>query len=497
MRGPRLPLLLALLALAMLGAGIAVAAQPRPGSKFRRAVSGRLGVIATESPAAARVGRAVLERGGNAVDAAAATVFALNVARPQSCGIGGGGFLVYRSARGRVASLDFREAAPAAFTPHVFDHPGLAKDFTGHLTHGVPGTIAGMDAVLRRFGTFSLARAVAPAERLARTGVRVTPALHDAMVENTKRLKLFPYASAQFLVGGHRAYRAGAVLRQPALARTLERVRRQGTRGFYRGLTAASIVQDERRARRLKGDRGVLTLRDLARYRAKWRAPLRGSFRGANLVAMPPPSSGGVAIVEMLNLLEPYDLAGFGPRSADTLHLVAEAQKIAWADRSRYLGDPGFARVPTRTLTAKAYADRRRGDISLARARRYRPGAVERRGASTTHVSVIDRHGNAVAVTCTIEQELGSAVVVPGAGFLMNNEMTDFGDPGTANEPRAFKRPRSSMSPIIAVRGGKPIAVTGGAGGSTIIMGTFWTLLNRLELGQDLAHAVDGPRIDA
>ncbi len=241
-----------------------------------------------------------------------------------------------------------------------------------------------------------------------------------------------------------------------------------------------------------------MTESDLAGYTAKFRTPIVGSFRGDRIIGMGPPSSGGVAIQEMLNLLAPYPLKRWGRGSANTLHVVAEAQKIAFADRAKYLADADFVKVPTKRLTSRSYAAKRRKDISLTKSRVPDPGTFKRNETgATTHISVIDKQGNAVAVTCTIEQELGSTVVAPGTGVLLNNEMTDFGDPGTANQPAAFKRPRSSISPTIAVQGGKPVAVTGAAGGSRIIMGTFWTLLDRIAYGLPLASAVDAPRTDA
>jgi len=483
--------------------GLTTTASGREGSKLKRPATGQLGVIATESPAAARVGRAVLESGGNAVDAAAATVFAIGVARPQSCGIGGGGFMVYRSAQGKTDTLDFRETAPAAFRPRTLKSKGLHTDFTGHLTVGVPGTVAGMQAMLKRYGTTSLAQAVRPAERLARGGVRVTPELAAATKENAKRLKLFPASRRQYLRRG-KPLRAGSRLRQRYMAATLRRIIRSGPRGFYRGVTARRIVADMRRASQLKGDRGIMRLRNLARYEAKWRAPLTGSFRGRQVVAMPPPTSGGIAVLQMLNVLEGFDLKASGQSSANSLHSIIEAEKQAFADRGEYVGDPGFVKVPTKRLISKDYAARRRALISPNRARNYKPGLGPRSSGSagtetgsTTHVSVVDRQGNAVALTCTIEQEVGSAVIAPGTGFLLNNELTDFGDPGTANAARAGKRPRSSMSPTIVVEDGRPVVVTGGAGGSRIIMGVLFTVLNRVEYGLDLPRAVDAERLDA
>ncbi len=441
----------------------------------------------------------MLERGGNAVDAAASTVFAMGVSRPQSCGIGGGGFLVYRSDGGTTASLDFRETAPAAFTPETLQGPGLHETFTGHLTVGVPGVVRGMARALRRFGTISLARAIRPAERMARRGITVTPALSASMAANADRLKLFPAAADEYLVDGQTPYPAGSLLRQPDMAESLELIREDGPRAFYRGRIARLIAAEMRRTRAhpIEGDAAVMRGSDLRAYRAKWRQPLVGSFRGRGIVAMPPPTSGGIAVLEMLNTLEGFDLKGMGQSSADALHVIAESQKLAWQDRNTYVGDPDFVDVPTATLISKEYAGERRALIDMAHAGSFGPGLGPYTGGSTTHISVIDRNGNAVAVTCTIEQEFGSAVVAPGTGFLLNNEMTDFGAPGTANEARAFKRPRSSMSPTIATENGRPIDVTGGAGGSRIIMGTLFSLLNRIEYGLDLAHAVDAERLDA
>jgi len=498
----------ALAATGLLAVAVALTTVPasgKEGSMLRVAATGQAGVIATESPAAARVGRAVLERGGNAVDAAASIVFAVGAARPQSCGIGGGGFMVYRSAQGKTDALDFRETAPAAFRPRTLKSKGLHTDFTGHLTVGAPGTVAGMQAALKRYGSISLAAAIRPAERLARRGVRVTPEVAAATKENAKRLRLFPASRRQYLRGG-KPLRAGSRLRQRHMAATLRRIINRGPRGFYRGTTARRIVADMRRASDRKGDRGILRLRDLARYRAKWRTPLQGSFRGRQIVAMPPPTSGGIAILQMLNVLEGFDLKAGGQSSANSLHPIIEAQKQAFADRGEYVGDPDFVRVPTARLISKSYAGQRRALIRPDRARRsYKPGLGPRGSAgssgvepgSTTHISVIDRRGNAVALTCTIEQEMGSAVVAPGTGFLLNNELTDFGDPGTANAARAGKRPRSSMSPTIVVENDRPVVVTGGAGGSRIIMGVLFTVLNRVEYGLDLARAVDAERLDA
>ena len=491
-------------AAALLGA-LPSGAAARDGSRLRPTVEGRDGIVVSESYAASRAGRAVLEQGGNAIDAAVTTVFALGAARPQSCGIGGGGFMVYRSASGATRSLDFRETAPAAYTPRTLDPPGLHKAFTGHLPVGVPGTLAGMDSALARYGTIDLATALAPAERLARTGVEVPASLSKAMTANAARLKLFP-ASSQFLRAGS-AYAPGDTLRLPELAASLRRIQREGPGALYGGTIGRRIVRDMVRARPQTKDAGLLRLSDLKAYRAIWRTPLEGSYRGRQVVAAPPPSSGGTTILETLNLLEGFDLKALGQDSADVAHLEGEAQRIAWADRNAYVADPGFVGQPTEGLIAKAYANTRRPEIALDRTKAHAAGTFVRApraagedpnpNGSTTHVSVIDRDGNAVAVTCTVEQEFGSAVVAPGTGVLLNNELTDFSAAGTANQPQAGKRPRSSIAPTIVVQGGKPILVTGGAGGSRIIMGVLQTILGRVDFGLGLNQATDAERVDS
>jgi gamma-glutamyltranspeptidase/glutathione hydrolase len=475
--------------------------QEQTGALFRPAKIGERGVIATESPAAARVGRAVLESGGNAIDAAVASVFAVGVARPQSCGIGGGGFLVYRSRTGAARSLDFRETAPAAMRADTLAGPGLHKDFTGHLTVGVPGTVAGMAAALDRYGTLSLREAIAPAERLAREGFRVPATLSAAMADNADRLSLFAEARSTYLQPDGTPYPRGAELRQPGYAASLRRIMRDGPRAFYGGTIARRIVRDMRAARPDTKDLGLLTVKDFTAYRAIWRDPVRGRYRSRTVIGMPPPSSGGIAVQQMLNILRRFDVRGFGNRSANMLHVLAEAQKIAFADRGKYVADPAFATVPTDVLTSPGYAVARARQIDLQRAKTHGPGLGEmpaRPEESTTHVSVVDERGNSVAVTCTIEQEFGSAVVAPGTGFLLNNELTDFGAPGSANEPAPGKRPRSSMSPTIVVEPtGRPSLVIGGAGGARIIMGVLQPIVQSVDFDLPVDIALDAPRIDA
>ncbi|AXV04755.1 Gamma-glutamyltranspeptidase [Euzebya pacifica] len=498
-------LVLAVVLLVGLQPGLAVAAE---GSQYQPVVRGHGGVVATESFAAGQVGRDVLDAGGTAVDAAIATVFALNVARPQSCGIGGGGFAVVHQIDGEVAALDFRETAPAAVTPDTFGGLGLYQAFTGHTTVGVPGTVAGLWALHQRFGTVDWADLVAPAEGLARDGVEVPQSLSEAMAVAAPRLRLFPAAAEQFLVGGLTPYPPGATLVQPDLADTLALTAEDGPPAFYTGPIAERIVADMAdNAGAYPGDDGLMTAEDLAGYEAKFREPLVADYRGNTVLAMPPPTSGGIAVVEMLNILENFDLTAAGQSSADHLHLVAEAQKIAWADRGAYVADSDFVDVPVDLLTSQAYADQRAAEIDLDSAGSYEPADLEgdppadgvdnNPMGNTTHLSVIDAAGNVIALTCTIEQAFGSAVVAPGTGFLLNNELTDFSGAGTANEPGPGKRPRSSISPTIVLRDGRPVMAVGAAGGATIIMGSHQAVVNVLDFGLDIAQAIDAERLDA
>jgi gamma-glutamyltranspeptidase/glutathione hydrolase len=499
----------ALVATTALTGAIAAPAAASEGTRYREPLRGTLGVIATESPAATVIGTAILDAGGNAIDAAIATIFALNVARPQSCGIGGGGFLVYRSADGsEVATLDFREEAPSAFTPTTLQVNGINQGFSGHLVVGVPGTVSGMAMASERYGSMAWAELISPAAALAATGFSVPQSLTEQMGIAAARLRLFPASAAQFLVGGVTPYPPGSTLVQPDLAATLNSLAELGPDAFYTGPIAQQIVDEmEQYAGAYPGDDGVLVAEDLAAYTAVWREPLQGTYRDHEIIAMPPPTSGGVALLEILNLLEGFDLAAAGPASADHIHLVAEAQKMAWADRGAYLADPDFVDVPTALLTSKAYADSRRGEIDLSTAKSYPPGDVGtpagpdgedyNPNGNTTHLSVIDQWGNAVALTCTIEQGFGSGVTVTGAGFLLNNELTDFSGQGTANEPDAGKRPRSSISPTIVVKDGIPVLAVGGAGGATIIMGSVHATINTIDFGMDPGQAVDAERWDS
>jgi gamma-glutamyltranspeptidase/glutathione hydrolase len=500
-----LAVLASLVALSFVPGTVASATQ---GSRYHDGVSGTAGVVATESPAAARAGRAVLARGGNAIDAAVTTVFALGAARPQSCGIGGGGFMVYRSPDGKVRALDFRETAGAAMKADSLSGPGLHKTFTGHLTVGVPGTLAGMASALDRFGTIPLKDALAPAEQLARGGFRVPTSLSGAMARRIKDIALWPATAKQYLKDGA-PYQPGDVLVQPDLAKSLRLIMAEGPRALYGGELARMIVRDMRAPRPETKDPGLLTVKDFAAYKPLWRTPLHTTYRGRDVYAAPPATSGGQTMIEMLNILEGFDLSSYGPSSAQAVTAISEAQKIAWADRGAYLADPAFVPQPIAQLTSKDYAAQRRAEINLGKSSSFAPGvfpapAPVARAAgedfnphgSTTHVDVVDAKGGAVSVTCTIEQEFGSTVIAPGTGFLLNNELTDFSGPGTANEPAPGKRPRSSINPTIVVQDGAPVLVAGAAGGSTIIMGPTLAVIDTVDFGMTLPQAVDAERFD-
>jgi gamma-glutamyltranspeptidase/glutathione hydrolase len=479
---------------------------PRP---FRRGITGvsdsarvDRAVIASSSEPASRAGLEILRRGGNAVDAAVAVGFALAVTLPAAGNLGGGGFMVIQLADGRAAALDFREAAPLAATPGMYlDAAGQVteKSLVGHLAVGVPGSVAGLVAALRRYGKLPLREVIAPAVRLARAGFPVDSALARGLSAAQPLISRFDGGTTFFPRATPLA--PGAVLRQPALGRTLARIAEQGPDAFYRGLVADQIVAEMRRGG------GIITRADLARYRPLWRHPLAGAYRGYRLVTMPLPSSGGIALLEILNILETRPaLAPFGSTAYE--HLLAEAFRRAFVDRNTRLGDPAFVRVPVAELISKAYATRLAATIDPARASPSPAfGAAAPGGTHTTSYSVVDAQGNAVAVTTTLNSSYGSGVYVRAAGFFLNNEMDDFAAaPGHPNqfglvesERNAIapgKRVLSSMTPTIVRDGaGKPLLVLGAAGGPTIITAVAQVIVNVLDHHMPLAEAVGAARI--
>ena len=404
--------------------------------------------------------------------------------------------------------MDFRETAPQRIKADAFQGAGIYRSFTGHKTVGVPGTVAGMAKAAKRFGSMRLSKLVAPAERLARKGVRVTEELSTSMAANAPRLRMFPAAARIYLIEGSAPYSPGSTLVQKGYAHSLRRIARNGPNAFYKGRIAELIAQDmKKNAGAYPGDNGLMRRSDIKAYKAKWRRPLRTRYRGYKVLAVGPPTSGGLLAVEMFNIMKNFRMPRFAPFGANRLHYTAEAQKIAWADRDAYVADPDFVNVPTRMLASKSYGARRSKNIKKGEAKSYKPGkrpglstpppGEDAPGAShTTHVSVVDKHGNAVSVTCTVEFLFGSAVVSPRTGFILNNQLTDFTAPGTANKPEGGKRPRSSTTQLIVSKKGEPVAVLGGAGGPRIPMGVIMTAQNLMDYGFDLAHAIDAERLN-
>ena len=462
------------------------------------------GMVSSQQWIASQVGADVLSSGGNAVDAAIATGFALAVTHPTAGNIGGGGFMVIRFPNGQSTAIDFREKAPLASDPEMWlDENGEYSSGVHHRSHkavGVPGTVAGFDKAHRLYGAAAWADLVQPAIDLAGAGFELSESLAGSIERFAGRSPYEATVSA-FSKGGE-AYQVGETWNQPDLARSLERIRDDRRDGFYQGETASLIAAEMRRGE------GLITLEDLARYQARERNTIQGTYRGYDIISMPPPSSGGVAIVTMLNILEAYDLAGMGHNSAEYIHHLAEAMRRAYRDRAQFLADADFSDVPVQRLTSKEHATWLRRNIDSERASVSHPTDVEivPESPETTHYSVVDADGMAVSVTYTLESGYGSGIVVPGAGFLLNNEMGDFNaGPGLTNESgligttpnlaRPQQRMLSSMSPSIVARDGKLVAVIGSPGGRTIINTTLQLILNLVEFGMDIQEAVAAPRI--
>ncbi|MGD9546355.1 MAG: gamma-glutamyltransferase [Candidatus Krumholzibacteriia bacterium] len=484
---------------------LATMAYPRQASAVESPAAAEHGMVVSAHPAASRAGVGILRQGGNAVDAAIATALALAVCEPYSSGLGGGGFLVcFDAGTGRVSALDARETAPAAAHRDMFVRGGAPVDSLsrdGALSVGVPGLARGLWEAHRAQGRLPWAQLVQPAVVLARGGIPVSQMLAERIAEERHRFN--PAARAVFLPGGG-VPQIGTILVQEDLAATLEAIALDGPDAFYRGPVAAAIA-----AVTAPGGRGI-TLDDLAGYQAVWREPIHGRYRGCDVWSMPPPSSGGVHLVQMLNVLEGFDLEGAGFGSAAAVHPMTEAMKFAFADRSRFLGDPDFVPVPVARLTGPAYADSLR---SLIRPDRAIPAAaidgatlVHPESAHTTHLSVVDADGDAVAATLTINLSFGSGWMAAGTGVMLNDEMDDFvAAPGfanafglvggEANSAAPGKRPLSSMTPTIVLQDGRVKMVTGAPGGSRIITTTLQTIVNVLDHGMDALQAVSAPRI--
>lgn len=462
------------------------------------------GIVTSTSLIASEVGGEVLRQGGNAVDAAIATGLALAVTHPSAGNIGGGGFMVIRFPDGRATAIDFREKAPGAAHPEMF--LGADGEYSSQIHHnshvavGVPGTVAGFALAHQRYGSREWAGLVSPAVALARDGFELSENLAGSLARALNRMERYPASVAAYSKGGT-PYEAGEILRLPDLANSLERIERQGRDGFYRGETARLIAEE------MRANGGLITEEDLAAYEAVEREPVRGSYRGYEVISMPPPSSGGVAMIQMLNILEGYDLGSSGFMTAPTLHLMVEAMRRAYRDRALHLGDADFVEVPVARLTSKEYAESLRAGIHLEQAGVSSPADVQLAAESdeTTHYSVVDASGMAVSVTYTLEAGYGSAIVVTGGGFLLNNEMGDFNArPGLTTEAgligtdpnlaRPGKRMLSSMSPAILARDGRLVAVIGSPGGRTIINTVTQMVHNLVDHGMSIGEAVEAPR---
>lgn len=465
----------------------------------------RHGMVVCQEKLAAQVGAEVLRQGGNAVDGAVATAFALAVTHPAAGNIGGGGFLLYRSHFGEPAAYDFRETAPAQATRTMWLKDGTYDGQRHHLSHlavGVPGTVAGLHLAWRDAGSLPWSRLLQPAIGLARDGFVVSDELARSLKDALPRMQRYPASLAQFTRQGI-PYEVGDLLLQPDLARTLSRISEQGPPGFYEGETALLIELE------MQAHGGIVTREDLKRYTAKKRTPVTGSYRGFEIIGMPPPSSGGIAVIEMLHVLEGFDLAADGFGSAVNLHRYAEAMRRAFADRARFLGDPDFnPPMPVAMLTSPEYANQLRQSIKPTQASPSSPTsfAWPLETTETTHLSVVDADRNAVALTYTLEFSYGSGIVVPGAGFLLNNEMGDFNAvPGLTTtegligtEPNLVapeKRMLSSMSPTIVTKDGELFMLTGSPGGRTIINTVLQTLLNVIDFQMNAQEAVTAPRM--
>jgi gamma-glutamyltranspeptidase/glutathione hydrolase len=467
------------------------------------------GMVASQEARATNVGVDILRRGGNAIDAAVAVGFTLAVTLPRAGNLGGGGFMMVHHAKsGATLALDYREKAPGAAGRDLFlDKAGnvdKAKARFSHASVGVPGTVAGLIEAHRRYGSLPLAVVMAPAIALARNGLVVSQGLAGNLKKRQKRLGKWPASAAIFFKPDGGTYEPGETLVQADLAASLERIANTAGADFYTGRTAQAIAAE------MNANGGLITLDDLAAYRPVWRQPALGTYRGHQIAAMPPPSSGGVHLIQMLNILERYPLAQYGANGAHSLHLMVEAMKLAYADRAQHLGDPDFWSVPMKGLTAKAYGDHLAGQIDPYRARpskeinHGKPGPYE--SNETTHFSVMDNQGNVVSNTYTLNFSFGTGIVAAGTGILLNNEMDDFSaKPGTpnayglvggeANAIQGGKRPLSSMTPTIVFKDGKPLLATGTPGGGRIITMVLQVLLNVIDHGMNIAEATSAARI--
>nr|WP_243638320.1 gamma-glutamyltransferase [Shewanella frigidimarina] len=467
------------------------------------------GMVSSQEALASQIGVDILKQGGNAVDAAVAVAYALAVTLPRAGNIGGGGFmLVHLAEQNKTIAIDYRETAPAKAHKDIFlDEQGNAVDKLSRehgLAVGVPGTVMGMELALKQYGTMKMAQVIKPAIKLAKDGILVTSDLSNSLAGLKSRITQWPSSAEIFYHADGSNYQVNELLKQPELAQSLSLIAQKGSKGFYQGETAKKIVSAVQNAG------GIMSLTDLANYKVIEREPVRGNYRGYEVVSMPPPSSGGIHIIEMLNVLEQFPIDKLGHNTANTLHLMAETMKYAYADRSEYLGDPDFVNVPVKQLTSKEYAKEIASKIAINKttpSSEIKPGNLAPyESDQTTHFSVIDKWGNAVANTYTLNFSYGSGLVAKGTGILLNNEMDDFSaKPGTpngygliggdANAVEGNKRPLSSMSPTMVMKDGKPFIVTGSPGGSRIINITLQMIMNVIDHNLNIAEATAAARM--
>ena len=471
------------------------------------AQQGSKGIVVADNLLASQAGMKILEQGGNAVDAAVATAFALGVVSPAASGLGGGGFMVIYQAKERKAhAIDFRERAPAAADKDIYVKNGRAVpklSRKGPLAVAVPGEVAGLVEVLKRFGSLPLATVISPAIDYAQKGFPIESKLLRAVNRQLSTIRKDPNFARIFLKADGTPFKKGEMVHQPELGETLKAISREGPKVFYEGWIAAAITNH------LKKSGGILTLEDLKGYKPVWRGPILGNYRNRLVVTMPPPSSGGIALLQILNVLEGYRLNEFRHNSATYLHLLTEASKFAFADRAQYLGDPDFVEIPTQKLLSKEYAAWVRSRISAVKTQPseyYGLASFGPKDGGTTHFGVLDANGNAVSCSLTINTTFGSKVMVRETGVILNNEMDDFsikpGVPNTygligghANSVAPKKTPLSSMTPTIVLEGDRPILIVGASGGPRIISATVQTILNVLDFGMPIKEAVSAPRI--
>lgn len=445
-----------------------------------RPIAAKSGMAASAHRLASEAGVEILKRGGNAVDAAVAAAFAIGVVEPYASGIGGGGFiLIYNADSGKVAAVDYRESAPRK-TPRTKGKPPA----TGGKSVAVPGTVAGLSAALASHGTMTLKEVLEPAIRLAEGGFTLEPIFIRFLSAYAGKIAQFPALNAFYLQPG---YRSGDRFYQKDLARTLRSIAEKGSDFFYRGELSAAIVAAVKRSG------GRLSRQDLAEYRAVARKPVTGRYRNYEIYAMPPPSSGGVHVIELLNIMSCFDVASIGRHSAAFIRLMSEAMRRVFLDRDRYMGDPDFVRVPVEKLTSQARAKKLADEIAQGKINRNFKMPAPAESEHTTHISVVDKQGNMVALTQTLNSFFGSGILVPGTGILLNNEMADFAAEGP-NAPKPGKKPVSSLSPTIILRDGKPFLSLGMAGATRIITGLPQIIMNVVDFGMNIQEAVNAPR---